>query len=86
MISAHNIIYNVFGYGIYHKPRSILKSIYQDIQNKNIGIFIVNDTRMARYFMGTHRAFRLRKVLQATILSVEFISIPNNKKFEKLVG
>ena len=26
MISAHNMIYNIFGSGIYHKPHSILKS------------------------------------------------------------
>ena len=28
MISAHNIIYNIFGSGIYHKPHYIFKSKY----------------------------------------------------------
>ena len=85
MISAHKMIYNVFGSGIYHKPHFILKSKYQEFHNKNIGIFSVNDTRMAGYFMGTPRDFRLRKVLQATILSAEFISIPTNNKFKKVL-
>ena len=30
MISAHNMIYNIFGFGIYHKPHSIFKSKYQE--------------------------------------------------------
>ena len=35
--------------------------------------------------MGIHRDLRMRKVLQATILSAEFISIPTNTKFTKAV-
>ena len=38
-----------------------------------------------RYFMGMHRYLRMRKVLQATISSADFISIPTNHKFEKAV-
>ena len=33
--------------------------------------------------MGMHRDLRMRKVLQATISSSEFISIPTNTKFTK---
>ena len=47
MIFAHNMLYNILGYDIYHKPHSILKSRYQEFHNKNIGIFSVNDTIMA---------------------------------------
>ena len=35
MISAHKMIYNIFGSGIYHKPHSIFKSKYQDFNKKN---------------------------------------------------
>ena len=64
MISAHNMIYNIFGSGIYHKPHSIFKSKYQDFYNKNIGIFSGNDTRMAGYSVRVHRYLRMQKVLQ----------------------
>ena len=69
MISAHKMIYNIFGSGIYHKPRSILKSKSQEFHNRKIGIFSGNETRMAGYFMGMHRDLRMQKVLQATISS-----------------
>ena len=46
-----NMVYNIFGSAIYHKPRSILKSKCQEFYNINIGIFSGNDTRMAVYFM-----------------------------------
>ena len=46
MNSAHKIIYNVFGSGIYHKPHSIFKSKSQEFHNKNIGILSGNKTRM----------------------------------------
>ena len=85
MISDHRIIYNIFGSGIYHNPCSIFKSKYQEFHNRNIGLFSGNETRMDGYFMGMHREFRMRKVLQATILSAEFISIPNNNKYTKAV-
>ena len=35
--------------------------------------------------MGVHRDLRMRKVLQATISSAEFLSIPNTTKFTKAV-
>ena len=44
MISAHKMIYNIFGSGIYHKPHSIFKSKYQDFHKINIGLFIGNET------------------------------------------
>ena len=47
MISAHKMIYNIFGYGIYHKPHSIFKSKFQYFHNRNIGLFSGNETRMA---------------------------------------
>ena len=81
MISVHKMIHNIFGSGIYHKPCSILKSKYQGFHNKYIGLFSGNETRMDGYLMGVHRDSRMRKVLQATILYTEFISIPTNKKF-----
>ena len=85
MISAHRMIYNIFGFGIYHKPHSIFKSKYQEFHNINIGLFSGNKTIMAEYFMGIHRDLRMRKVLQDTISSAEFISIPTNTKFTKVV-
>ena len=42
MISCHKMIYNIFGYGIYHKPRSVFKSKSQEFHNRNIGIFSGN--------------------------------------------
>ena len=68
MISSHTMIYNVFGSSIYHKPRSIFKSISKDFDNINIGVFSVDETRMAGYFIGMHRDLRKRKFLQTTIL------------------
>ena len=68
-ISAHKMIYNIFGYVIYHNPHSIFKSKYQEFHNRNIDIFSANETRMAGYLMRIHRYLRMRKVLQATILS-----------------
>ena len=35
--------------------------------------------------MGMHIYFLVRKVLQSTIYSAEFMGIPSNKKFETLV-
>ena len=85
MISSHKMIYNIFGSGIYHKPHSIFKSNSQDFHKRNIGLFSVNETRMAVYFMGMHRDLRMRKVIQATISSAEFLSIPTTTKFAKAV-
>ena len=85
MISDHKMIYNIFGSGIYHNPHSTFKSKSQEFHNRNIGIFSGNDTRMAGYFMGVHRDLWMRKVLQATISSSEFIGIPTNNKFTKAV-
>ena len=85
MISTHKMIYNIFGSGIYHKLHSIFKKKYQKFHNRNIGIFIRNNTRMDGYFVRMHRDLRMRKVLQYTILSAELISISTNSKFDKAV-
>ena len=77
------MIINIFGSGIYHKPHSILKSKSQDFHKINIGLFSGNDTRMDGYFMGMHRDLRMRKVLQATISSAEFLSIPTTPNSPK---
>ena len=79
------MIYNIFGSGIYHKPHSIFKSKSQEFHNLNIGIFSGNETIMAEYSMGMHRDLRMRKSIQATLSSAEFISIPTNTKFKKSV-
>ena len=63
MITAHKAIYNLLGSGIYHKHHSILKSKSYEFHNRSIGLFIVNDTRMAGYFVVTHRYLRMIKVL-----------------------
>ena len=84
MIYAHKMIYNTFGSGIYHRTHSIFKSKYQEFQNRNIGLFSGNETRMSGH-MGMHRDLRMRKFLQDTIPSSEFISIPTNNKFTKAV-
>ena len=57
IISSHKMIYNIFGFGIYHKPHSIFKSKSQEFHNINIGLFSGNETRMAGYGMGMHRDF-----------------------------
>ena len=85
MISVQNIIYNIFGSDIYHKPHSIFKSKSQDFHKRKTGLFSINDTRMAGYLMGMHRDLRMRKVLQATISSSELLSIPTTTKFTKAV-
>ena len=85
IISSHKIIYNIFGSSIYHKPNSIFKYKYKEFHNINIGLFSGNDTIMAGYFMGIHRDWCMRKVLQATISSAEFLSIPTTAKFTKAV-
>ena len=73
IISAHKIIYNIFGSGIYHKPHSIFKSKSQEFHNRNIGLFSGNENIMAGYFMGMHRYLRMRNVLQSNISSNEFL-------------
>ena len=85
MISDHKMIYNIFGSGIYHKPHSIFKFKSQEFHNRNIAIFSGNETRMDGYLMGMHRDLLMRKVIQATISSSEFISIPTTTNFSKAV-
>ena len=79
------MIYNILGSSIYHNPHFIFKSTYKEFHNRNIGLFIVNETIMSGYFMGMHRDLWIRKVLQANISSTELISIPTNNKFTKAV-
>ena len=70
MVTAHNAIYKLFGSGINHKPHYILKSKSYEFHNSNIGLFSVNDTRMAGYFIGIHRDIRMRKAPLDTFSSV----------------
>ena len=86
MITAHKEIYNLFGSGIYHKPHYIFKSKSYEFHNRKIGLFSGNDTRMAGYFIGMHRYFRMRKALLATVSSAEFITMTLNSKISKLVS
>ena len=85
MITAHKAIYNLFGSGIYHKPRSILKPKSYDFHNRNIGLFSVNNTRMAGYFIVTYRYLRMRKALLVTVSSAEFNTMALKSKPYKLV-
>ena len=36
MITSHKAIYNLFGFGIYHKPHSISKSKSYEFHNRNM--------------------------------------------------
>ena len=73
-------------WGIYHKPHSIFKSKSYEFQNRNIGSFSGNDTRMARYFVEMHRDLRMRKALLATVSSAEFNTMALNSKLSKVVS
>ena len=84
VISAHKI-HIIFSVLIYHKPHSIFKSTYQEFHYINIDLFSGNETRMAGYSIGVQRNLRICKLLQPTIFSAEFISIPTNTKFTKVV-
>ena len=86
MISAHKEIYNLFGSGIYHKTHSIFKLKSYEFHHRNIGLFSGNDTKMAGYFIGMHRDFRMRKALLATVSSAEFSTMKLNSKLSKVVS
>ena len=62
-ITDHKAIYNLFGSGIYHKPRSIFKSKLYEFHNKNIGLFSFNYIRISGYFIGMHRDLNMTKAL-----------------------
>ena len=51
IIIAQKAIYNIFGSGIYCKPRSISKSKPYEFHNSNIDLFSGNDTILAGYFI-----------------------------------
>ena len=83
MISTHKMIYNIFGSGIYHKLHSIFKKKYQKFHNRNIGIFIRNNTRMDGYFVRMHRDLRMRlffNILYSLQNSSVFLPIANLTK------
>ena len=86
MIKAHKAIYNLFGSVIYHKPHSIFKSKSYEFHNINIGLFSVNDTRMAGYLIGIHRYLRMRKEFLATVSSYEFNTMALNSKLSKVIS
>ena len=69
IISCHNMLYNIFGSGIYHNPHYILKSKSQEFHNRNIGLLSENEARMDVYLMRMNIYLRMRKFLQDTILS-----------------
>ena len=86
MITGHKAICYLFGSSIYHKPHSILKSKSHEFHNRNIVLFNGNDTRMAGYFIGTHRYLRTRKALLATFASAELNTMSLKSKLSKLVS
>ena len=86
MVTAHKVIYKLFGSGIYPKPHSILKSEPYEFHNRNIGLFSVNDTSMDVYFIGMHRNLCMRKSLLATFSYVEFNTMSLNSKLSKVVS
>ena len=61
IITAQKAIYNLFGSGIYHKPHPIFKSESYEFHKRNIGLFSVNDTRMAGYFYWNAQRFAHKK-------------------------
>ena len=83
MVTAHKVIYTLFGSGIYHKPRSIFKSKSYEFHYRTIGLFSGNDTRMAGYFILMHRDLRMRKALFFTFSSAEFNTMALHQNFPK---
>ena len=67
-------------------PHFIFKSRSYAFYNENIGLFSVNDTRIAGYFVGMHRDMRMRTALLSTIPSTEFNSMSLNSKLFKVVS
>ena len=61
MMTAVKEIYNLFGYGLYHKPYYVLKSNSYEFHNTNIGLFSGNDTRMGVYIIEIRRDTRMNK-------------------------
>ena len=86
MITAHKAKYNLFGSGTYHKHHSIFKSKLYEFHNRSIGLFSVDDTRMAGYFIGMHRYFLMRKALLTTVSSTGFSTMALNSKLSKVVS
>ena len=86
MITAHKEIYNLFGFGKYQKPHSVIKSKSYEFHNRKIYLFSVNDTRMYGYFIEIHRDLRMRKALPSTFSSSEFNNMSLNSKLYKLVS
>ena len=56
------------------------------IHNWYFGIFSGKDTRVAGYFIGTHRYLRMIKSLLATVSSTEFNTMALNSKLSKVVS
>ena len=67
IITDNKVIYNLFGYCIYHEPHSIFKQKLYEFHNKNIGLLGGNYTRMSGYFIGIHGYVRIRKELAYVI-------------------
>ena len=69
MITAHKAIYNLFGYGIYHKPHTKFKPESYKFHHRNIGLFNVNDTRVGGHFIVIHRYLSTKKAIFAVFSS-----------------
>ena len=85
-ITYHEIIYNLFGSGIYHKPHYIFKSKSYEFHNSHIGLLSGNNNRMDAYFIGMHRYLRTRKSPLATVSYAEFNTMSLKSKLSKLVS
>ena len=82
IISAHKMIYNMFGSVIYHNLHSILIKKYQEPNNKNIGILggmILGWLDISWRFTKTCGCKKFSNIIS----SAESVSIPTNDKFEK---
>ena len=86
IILAHKLIYNLFGFGIYHKPHYKFKSKLYEFQNRNLGLFSENDTRMAGYVVGMHIDMRMRKALLDKVSCAQLNSVVLNSKLPKVVS
>ena len=86
MITFHKAIYNLFGFGIYHKAHSIFKSKTYEFHNRNIVLSSGNVTRMAGYFIVMQRYLRRRKTLLTSFSSSEFNTMSLNSKLSKVVS
>ena len=82
IITARKAIYNLFVSRIYHRPNSVFKSKYINFTILLL-VFSGKDTRMADYFIETHRDIHMRKALLSQFLLKNSTVWPSTKKFAK---